>query len=55
MAMHKKLVFFILISDMVFLKYVVILFRGENIRLGVVKETARQYTYNFDNFKYIRK
>jgi len=39
MTMHKN-VFFILTSDIVFLKYVFILFREENIRSGVVVETG---------------
>jgi len=40
MTMNKKLMIFILTSDMVFLKYVFILFRDENIRSGVVVDTG---------------
>lgn len=40
MTMNKKLMIFSLTSDMVFLKYVFILFRDENIRSGVVVDTG---------------
>jgi hypothetical protein len=44
MTMNKKLIIFILTSDMVFLKYFFILLRDENIRLGVVVDISNVHT-----------
>lgn len=44
MTMNKKLMIFSLTSVMVFLKYVFILFRDENIRSGVVVDTGNVHT-----------
>lgn len=56
MMMHKMLTFFIFTSDTIFLKCVIIVFREEKIRSGIMAEICNVHKmFIILIFKYIRK